>query len=240
MRYAWILFAVIYAAFAIRFAVGRVRNIISTHHEFCYANAGKWYYWPLLVLFFLVFAATFWLWLLFWPRRQWYKRKERRRQEREEAERKTQEERVRKWIEEHQPTLHYNTVNGVTAVVPKADYDAAIRKRTRDLRNGQTTEKLLPLLPRTCLFVHASTKNVPERFQSGWLSDFDDLKGVAKVERRKDIFVPFVSETAMPFPEQEKALRKPTSAANPAARLEEARGFLLHVPVPDQVRFGKS
>lgn len=243
MHYAaWILLAV-YAAFAIRFAVGRTRNVASDIRESKCSDAGRWYYRPLLVLTFLMFVVLFLVWLLFWPRRRWYAwyaRKERRQREREEAERKAREERVRKWKEEHPPVIYCNTVNGVTVGLPKADYDVAVEKRRRDRRNGLTTEKLLPLIRCTFLFVHASAKNVPADLSSGLLSDFDDLKKVARVERRKDIFVPFVSEVSMPFSEQEKALRRWSPWAPDAlseSRLEVTRRTLLYVPVPDEVRF---
>lgn len=237
MNYAWILLVVIYAAFAIRFAVRQVRNIININ-DYRYADPGRWYYWPLMVLTFLIFVVLFAVWLCFRPRYYWLKRKERRRQEREEAERKAQEERIKKWEEEHPPVLYYNTDNGVTAVIPKADYEVAVRHRKCEIRNGLTTEKLLPLIFHTYLFLHTSAKKVPTGFQTGWLSDFDELREVAKVERRTDIFVPFVSEKTMPFSEQEKVLRKPTSRDLPA-RLEETRRFLLYVPVPDEVRFNR-
>jgi len=101
-----------------------------------------------------------------------------------------------RWHKAHPPTLYYNTMYGVTALVRKDDYEAAKALHRRQLRDGiATSPKILPLIRGTFLFYHGSAKQAPAEFKTGMLTDFDDLveQKLAKVERRRDILVPFGS-----------------------------------------------
>lgn len=194
---------------------------------------------PTLVVSFILFATIgFPLWLAYWPSRTWHARQELLRKQREAEEKKAREERIRKWKEENPPVIYFNTINGVTVAVRKDQHDRAVEKRDKDVRNGLAQKrKILPPIYYSFLFYHASAKNAPELFKTGWLSDFDDLKKVARVERRSDIFVPFVSEGLVTLVELEggSVILMPNEILSLQGRIEEARRHLLQVHVPPEI-----
>jgi hypothetical protein len=132
--------------------------------------------------------------------------------------------------------LYYNHDQGVTEVVTKESYDRTAQEHGKNVRNGTVVKgEFLPPIIDGYIYVHASAKHVPEGFISGRLTDFDELKTLAKVERRKDIFVHFVSEKHAPFSEQEKTIANRNLGFPIETRAAQARNRLLDVRVPQEV-----
>jgi hypothetical protein len=112
------------------------------------------------------------------------------------------------WFEGNSPTLYTHTMNGVTAVLAPADYDAAEEATRRAVRN-QTwpDEEVFVPNKRTVLFVVKSGQELLEkasRYPGGWLTDLDDLVKECNVTlvKRNDIFVPFLNESRIRFHKQ--------------------------------------
>ena len=122
----------------------------------------------------------------------------------------------RDWFAGNKPTLYFNTVSGVTAVLRPADYERA----KRDTQNARTNElwahNVLKPARETFTFV---TKSGGELIQAncdharrykvtGWLSDLHEICQAADCSLVRDeaIFVPWVNETLVSFQEQVRIL----------------------------------
>jgi hypothetical protein len=140
---------------------------------------------------------------------------ERRRQTEETNQRRTLQR--RDWFGSNKPTLYFNTVSGVTAVLRPADHERA----KRDTQNARTNElwdhAVLKPARETFTFVTKSggeliqtNCNYARRYKvAGWLSDLYELCQATdcSLVRDETIFVPWVNETLVSFQEQGQILR---------------------------------
>lgn len=171
-------------------------------------------------------------------RRQEGWRKEREEREQEQARRAQ----LRKeWIAANKPKLYYNTVSGVTAVLRPADYDACQKDTKRSRRNG-FWEKNNILLParQTFVFVvkqgeeliraNTGSDHVRRYKIAGWLSQLDEIieKGEVELERKEDIFVPWVNESLVPFEQQMNTLQDCFSSGSYFDLIEKQAPVELH------------
>lgn len=139
---------------------------------------------------------------------------ERRRQTEETNQRRALQR--RDWFAGNKPTLYFNNVSGVTAVLRSADYERA----KRDTQNARTNElwehSVLRPARETFTFI---TKSGGELIQAnydharrykvaGWLSDLHEICQAAdcSLVRDETIFVPWVNETLVSFQDQSQIL----------------------------------
>ena len=154
-------------------------------------------------------------------------------------EQRIREEREEAWKKENPLTLYYNRNGGVTVVMAKVYYEEALANHKRAVRNGEIPNSR-PVLPsqNSHLYCHTSAKLVPDKYKTGKLSDFDDLAMLAKLELRKELFVPFCSRALYPLEDQEKLVQPAdylgTSLDDRAKKAKER--LLVHVP-PTEVSF---
>ena len=165
---------------------------------------------PILTLLVGLALGPIAAWLpSFLDNREWQKA-EKERQERAEKERQ-QQARITEWNKANPPTLYYNTMHGVTAVVRKDAYEEAVRETATARIDGLwELENVLMIIKYTYLFTHKSADEyVPDCWRAGRFSDFEELRksGTVVLERKNDIFVPLVSDGVLPILEQFKALR---------------------------------
>lgn len=154
-----------------------------------------------------------------------------------EAER---QQRIAEWKKANPPVLYYNAMAGVTVVMSIHAYNRVEEQTARARVNGLwQPENVLMLPDETFVFIYASALDrVPEEYRSGWVADVEDLKKVAQLERRVDIFVPFVSEAILSFQEQKERLLdlRTKWGTDEPKRLEAARKILLWQDVPPEIR----
>ncbi len=141
-------------------------------------------------------------------------RDERDRQRWEESERRTRAR--RQWLEDHKLTLYFTTKDGITAVMRPVDYEACRRETYWAIRNELWPhEGLLMPSDKTFLFVTERGRQLLDRnlqqyafaWAAGWMTDLDAVTcGRIVVEEKKDIFVPWTSESLLSF-DQHKCYR---------------------------------
>lgn len=120
----------------------------------------------------------------------------------------------KQWLDENKPKLYFNTVSGVTAVLRPADYTEA-QRRTELARISEYWPSQTVLMPIRQTFVFV-TKTGEETIQkgvdrggnsvrrykvAGLLASLHEIAyaGGAILEKKEDIFVPFVNESLMSF-----------------------------------------
>jgi hypothetical protein len=118
---------------------------------------------------------------------------------------------LEKWLGVNQVVVYFNTIAGVTAVLREKDYDRAV-KLTEDMvcdERWKNDNVLAPVHPTFIFYqkggLHTFEAYKPgfnvEHYTCGWLSKLHRMakdKNI-RLERKENIFVPFVNESALPF-----------------------------------------
>jgi hypothetical protein len=150
---------------------------------------------------------------------------ERERYRRAEEEERNQENERRakarkRWLADNKPRLYFRNLLGITAVLRPRDYEAAQKETAISRRNGfWERENILIPVSETFVFVtkkgkelidsNTGSDSVSKYKTSGWLSQLDDIveQGGVEMVRADDIFVPWVNESLVSFPEQKEIFK---------------------------------
>src|SRR3989344_4267076 len=124
----------------------------------------------------------------------------------------------RDWLAINKPVFYFKTVNGITAVLRPADYEAT-KVTTQRMRRDGFWEKENVLYPAKQTFVFvtkqgkeaidANTASDKSRYKvAGLISQFDDIvaKATAVAIKVDDIFLPWINETLVSFEKQSTIL----------------------------------
>lgn len=174
-------------------------------------------YWVTITLLEVFMAPLLWFIVRSHDKKEWEKkyREEVALREREALARQRRNferaERRREWLIANPPTLYYNIVCGITAVVRPYDYDRIRMETFKAIRNELwSAEAVLMPIPETFVFLQESGRQrfatnlnteSPFNHACGWLTDLDELvrKNNVRLEKKPDIFVPYVNEGLLPF-----------------------------------------
>lgn len=138
------------------------------------------------------------------------------RQQRQEN--RSRAEARKKWFATNKPTLYYNTINGITAVLRPADYER-MKRETKHARLDERWNHTI-LKPSTHIFtfvtksggelIEARGSHIRHGRVAGWISRLHQLCEEHDCSLVKDetIFVPWVNETLVSFSEQERVFTR--------------------------------